>query len=101
VPTKAAETDALTVGGEPLAKLLLDLGRYRFEAHPVFVQGLLCLHRWVTISICFVQPARSALLTVNDRELLIVMLRTRPQFDRAVTMVALLHRFLAYADALT
>jgi hypothetical protein len=29
------------------------------------------------------------------------MLRTRTQFDGAVTVVALLHRFLAYADALT
>ena len=79
-------------------ELLSDLGRNRLESPAAF---LLCARRWGTTSICFVQLARIALLAVNDRELLVVMLRTRPQFDGAVTMVALLHRFLAYADALT
>ena len=79
-------------------KLLFNLGRNWLESPAAY---LLCARRWGTTSVCFVQLARSALLTVNDRGLLVVMLRTRTQFDGAVTVVALLHRFLAYADALT
>ena|ERR1035441_8108980 len=79
-------------------KLLFNLGRNWLESPAAY---LLCARRWGTTSICFVQLARSALLTVNDRGLLVAMLRTRTQFDGAVAVVALLHRFLAYADALT